>query len=60
VEWVFRLFEQHGSIDFARAVLRQTVQAAQDEFEFAYRDAPGVADREFIRQLIPFLGDREL
>jgi geranylgeranyl diphosphate synthase, type II len=60
VEWVFRLFEQHGSIDFARAVLRQAVQAAQDEFEVAFRDAPGGTDRDFIRRLIPFLGDREL
>jgi hypothetical protein len=57
---VFRLFEQHGSIEFARAVLRQAVQAAQDEFEVAFRDAPGAADRDFIRRLIPFLGDREL
>jgi geranylgeranyl diphosphate synthase type II len=60
VQWVFRLFQRHGSIDFARAVLRQTVLAAQDEFEIAYRDAPGSADRQFIRRLIPFLGDREL
>jgi geranylgeranyl diphosphate synthase type II len=60
VEWVFRLFEGHGSIDFARTVLRQTVQAAQEEFDVAYRDAPGIADREFIRRLIPFLGDRDL
>ena len=60
VEWVFRLFERHGSVDFARAVLRQTVQAAQEEFDVAYRDAPAAADREFIRRLIPFLGNREL
>ena len=60
VEWVFRLFEHHGSIDFARAALRQMVEAAQDEFDVAYRDAPGSVDREFIRQLIPFLGDREV
>jgi geranylgeranyl diphosphate synthase type II len=60
VDWVFRLFERRGSIDFARGVLRQTVRAAQDEFEVAFQDAPEVADREFIRRLIPFLGDREL
>jgi geranylgeranyl diphosphate synthase type II len=60
VEWVFRLFERHGSIDFARAGLRQMVGAAQDEFEVAFRDAPGAADRDFIRRLVPFLGEREL
>ncbi|MEX5720833.1 polyprenyl synthetase family protein [Geodermatophilus maliterrae] len=60
VDWVFRLFQRHGSIDFARAALRQVVHAAQDEFDDAYRDAPGVADRDFIRRLIPYLGDREV
>jgi geranylgeranyl diphosphate synthase, type II len=58
VEWVFRLFEHYGSIDFARAALRQMVTAAQQEFEVAFRDAPGTADRDFIRRLIPFLGER--
>jgi geranylgeranyl diphosphate synthase type II len=60
VEWVFQHFERYASIDFARVTLRQMVQAAQDEFDNAYRDAPGSADREFIRQLIPFLGDRAI
>jgi geranylgeranyl diphosphate synthase type II len=60
VDWVFRLFEHTGSIDFARTALRQMVDAAQDEFEVAFRDASGVADRDFIRRLIPFLGEREL
>jgi geranylgeranyl diphosphate synthase type II len=60
VEWVFRLFGRHGSIDFARAALRRMVEAAQDEFDVAFRDAPASADRDFIRRLIPYLGDREL
>jgi geranylgeranyl diphosphate synthase, type II len=60
VEWVFRLFERYASIDFARATLRQLVQAARDEFDVAYRDAPPSADRDFIRDLIPFLGSREV
>ena len=60
VAWVFRLFERYGSIDAARATLRQMVQAALDEFDVAYRDAPPSADRDFIRELIPFLGDREV
>ena len=58
VEWVFGLFERYASIDFARATLRQMVQAALDEFDVAYRDAPRSADRDFIRELIPYLGDR--
>jgi geranylgeranyl diphosphate synthase, type II len=60
VEWVFRLFERYASIDFARATLRQMVQAALDEFEVAYRDAPPSADRSFLRDLIPYLGDRDV
>ncbi len=60
VEWVFRLFERYASIDFARATLRQMVQAALDEFDVAYRDAPRSADRDFIRDLIPFLGSRDV
>ena len=60
VEWVFRLFQRHGSIDFARAALREMVEAALDEFDLAYRDAPRSADRDFIRDLIPFLGSREV
>ena len=60
VEWVFRLFKRYGSIDFARATLRQTVQAALDEFDVAFRDAPPSVDRDFIRELIPFLGERDI
>ena len=60
VEWVFRLFKRYASIDFARATLQQTVQAALDEFDVAYRDAPPSVDREFIRELIPFLGERDI
>jgi len=60
VQWVFRLFEHYASIDFARATLRQVVHAALDEFDVAYRDAARSADRDFIRELIPFLGDRDV
>jgi geranylgeranyl diphosphate synthase, type II len=60
VKWVFRLFERYASIDFARATLQQMVQAALDEFDVAYRDAPPSADRDFIRELIPFLGERDI
>ena len=60
VEWVFRLFERYASIDFARATLRQMVQAALDEFDVAYRDARPSTDRDFIRDLIPYLGDRDV
>jgi geranylgeranyl diphosphate synthase, type II len=60
VEWVFRLFERYASIDFARATLQQMVQAALDEFDVAYRDAPPSVDRDFIRELIPFLGERDI
>jgi geranylgeranyl diphosphate synthase type II len=60
VDWVFALFDRCGSIDFARATLREMVGAASDEFEVAYRDAPPSADRDFVRDLIPYLGGREV
>jgi len=58
VEWVLRLFNRHGSIDYAKESLLAMVTAAQQEFEVAYRDAPPSPDRDFIRSLIPFLGSR--
>jgi geranylgeranyl diphosphate synthase type II len=60
VNWVFVLFKRTGSIDFARATLRQVVVAAGDEFERAYADARACAERDFIQNLISYLGDREL
>lgn len=60
VDWVFDLFKRHGSVDFARDVLRQMVDAATREFEIAYGDAPPSADRDFIRGLIRFLGARDV
>ena len=60
VQWVFRLFEHYGSIEFARTTLREVVRAALDEFDIAYRDASHSVDRDFIRELIPFLGDRDV
>ena len=53
-------FKRYASIDFARATLQQMVQAALDEFDVAYRDAPPSVDRDFIRELIPFLGERDI
>ena len=60
VQWVFRLFERYGSIDAARATLRAMVAGALSEFDIAFGDAPVSADRDFIRNLVPFLGDRDI
>jgi geranylgeranyl diphosphate synthase, type II len=60
VRWVFQLFVRYGSVDAARLQLRHVVRAAQSEFEVAYRDATRQAERDFIRELVPFLGDRDL
>ena len=59
VDWVFRLFELHGSIDFARATLRRSRSggAGRVRGRVPRRD-PEQADRDFIRELIPYLGDR--
>lgn len=58
VDWVFDLFQRLGSLDFARTALQEMVDAASREFETAFRDARPSADRDFIRGLIRYLGDR--
>jgi hypothetical protein len=45
VDWVFRRVRRHGSIDFARAVLRQMVEAAQQEFRGRRGSPPRLAPR---------------
>lgn len=60
VDWVFNTFQRHGSIDFARTSLRQIVEAARNEFERAYAQASVWEDRDFVRDLIGFVGDRGL
>jgi hypothetical protein len=54
------LFNHYGSIEFARAALRDIVSAATSEFETAYQDAPPSSDKEFLRGLIPLLGARDI
>jgi geranylgeranyl diphosphate synthase type II len=60
VNWIFNLFELRGSIDFGRLALKQIVSAAGREFERAYADARSCPERDFIADLIPYLGDRQL
>lgn len=58
VNWVFDLFQRLGSLDFAQIALREMVDAALREFDVAFRNAAPSADRDFIRGLIPYLGNR--
>jgi geranylgeranyl diphosphate synthase type II len=60
VTWVFNLFQRYGSIDSARQTLRDMVEGAARAFDSAFADAPPSEDRDFIRELIPFLGNRDL
>ncbi|MBV9542979.1 MAG: polyprenyl synthetase family protein [Chloroflexi bacterium] len=60
VNWIFDMFQRLGSIDFARARLRDIVDGATREFEVAYREAPPSRHRDFVEALIPFLGARDV
>ena len=58
VDWLFHLFKRYQSVEFAQASLRAFVDAAEREFEVAFRDAPPSPDRDFLKALIRHLGQR--
>jgi geranylgeranyl diphosphate synthase, type II len=60
VRWVADQFTRYGSVDFARAVARELIEAAIDEFDVAYAVAPPSEDREFVRSIVDYMVQREL
>ena len=59
IEWINDLIDRNGSIDVARAAARQFAAAAR-EFEVAYASAPAGADKQFLRELVEYVVDRDV
>ena len=57
---VLDLMERHGSIDFGRTHARFLAGAAMSEFEDVYGDLPPGPDRDFIRDIILYMIERDL
>lgn len=59
-EWILKLMERHGSIEFSRSFARRYAGAALFEFSKAFHDAPASEDRNFIESLVLYALDREV
>lgn len=60
VRWVFRLMEKYGSIDYARESARQLAHESFKLFDFAYLNAPDSEDKEFVKQIVVYMIERDL
>jgi geranylgeranyl diphosphate synthase type II len=59
IEWLGQLLRRHGSIDYAREASRDLIAGAMLEFETAYGDTPESEDKDFIRQCVKYMVDRD-
>jgi geranylgeranyl diphosphate synthase type II len=57
---IYSLLDSHGSIEYARQVAREFVDAARHELEDVYGGAPGNADVDFMRSMIEYMVQREV
>ena len=60
VRWIFSLMEKYDCIDYARAVARQLANESLKEFEMAYAMAPDSEDKQFIKQIVHYMIERDL
>ena len=60
VQWILRLMENCGSIEFSRSFARRCAGAALFEFSRAFADAGDSEDYRFIESLVLFALDREV
>jgi geranylgeranyl diphosphate synthase type II len=60
VEWVYRMMIKYKSIEFAQSSARQLAGAALREFYVAYGDRPDTKDKQFIRDLILYMIERDI
>jgi geranylgeranyl diphosphate synthase type II len=60
IDWLGQLLRRHGSIDYARQVSRELIQGAMREFDAAYGGTPESEDKDFIRQCMNYVIEREL
>lgn len=60
VEWVYRVFEQCGSLEYSRSFARYLAGAALEEFRQSFRGAPASPEKDFLEQIILYMVERDL
>ena len=53
------LMREHGSVEFADEFGRGIARAAVESFEEAFADLPDSPGRRFVRDLVPYMADRD-
>jgi geranylgeranyl diphosphate synthase, type II len=56
---VLELMRSYGSIEFADAFCRGIASAAAESFDDAFREAPDGDARRFVRDVIPYMAERD-
>jgi geranylgeranyl diphosphate synthase type II len=60
VDWIVRLMDHYGSVEFAKSFARRFAGAALFEFSKAFAVATGSEDYRFIESLVLYALDREI
>ena len=60
VQAMLTMMSNHGSIEFAREFSKGVASAAREAFDVAFDNLPPSEDLRFIRELIPYMLDRDL
>jgi geranylgeranyl diphosphate synthase type II len=60
VRWIYSMMEKYDCIDYARAVARQLANEALNQFQVAFGSAHDSKDKQFIRQIVEFMIERDL
>lgn len=58
--WVYSLMDKYDSIDYARSVAVELAREALKQFDVAYGSASDSEDKEFIKQIVVYMIEREL
>jgi geranylgeranyl diphosphate synthase type II len=58
VEWIRRLIDEYGSIDYARSIAHGLAGAALHEYTGIYGDLPDSRDKQFVRGLVTWVFER--
>ena len=58
VRWIRKVMDDHGSVEYARAVAHGLAGAARHEFDRIFRGRPETRDKQFIRGLVTWVFER--
>ena len=56
---ILAMMQAHGSVAFAEEFARGIARSAAEAFEDAFADVPDSPARRFVRDLVPFMVDRD-